>query len=67
MKMPLPAVLGLTYFLSELVLAFTRRSSGKTVSKDANSLRVLWIVIGVCIWLSIRAQWRWRSCAAFAR
>jgi hypothetical protein len=37
MKMPLPAVLGLTYFFSELVLAFTRRSSTKTVSKDANS------------------------------
>jgi protein-S-isoprenylcysteine O-methyltransferase len=59
MKLSLPAVLGLIYFFSELVLAFTRRSSAKTVSKDANSLRVLWIVIGVCIWLSIRAQWRW--------
>lgn len=59
MKMPLPAVLGLTYFFSELVLAFTRRSSAKTVSRDANSLRILWIVIGVCIWLSIQAQGRW--------
>jgi protein-S-isoprenylcysteine O-methyltransferase len=60
MKMPsLPAILGLVYFFSELVLAFTRRSSAKTVSKDANSLRVLWIVIIVCIWLSIQAQRRW--------
>ena len=60
MKMPpLPAILGLTYFFSELVLALTRRSREKTVSKDANSLRVLWIVIGVCIWLSILAQSRW--------
>src|ERR1700730_7205812 len=57
--MPLPAILGLAYFFSELVLAFTRRSSAKTVSKDTNSLRVLWIVIIVCIWLSIRAQGRW--------
>jgi protein-S-isoprenylcysteine O-methyltransferase Ste14 len=59
MRMPLPAVLGLAYFFSELVLAFTRRSRAKTVSKDANSLRVLWIVIIVCIWLSIQAQGRW--------
>jgi protein-S-isoprenylcysteine O-methyltransferase len=60
MKMPpLPAILGLTYFFSELVLALTRRSREKTVSKDANSLRVLWIVIGLCIWLSIQAQSLW--------
>ena len=57
--LPFPAILGLTYLFSELVLAFTRRSSAKTVSKDANSLRILWIVIGVSIWLSIRAQGRW--------
>ena len=56
---PLPAILGLAYFFSELVLAFSRRSSAKTVSKDANSLRILWIVIIVCIWLSIQAQGRW--------
>jgi protein-S-isoprenylcysteine O-methyltransferase len=60
MKMPpVPAILGLTYFFSELVLAFTRRSREKGVSKDANSLRILWIVIGLCIWLSIRAQSLW--------
>jgi len=60
MKMlPLPAILGLAYFFSELVLGFTRRSSAKTVSRDANSLRVLWFVIMVCIWLSIQAQERW--------
>ena len=60
MKMPLPAILGLTYFFSELVLAFTRRSSAKTLSKDAHSLRVLWGVIIVCTWLSIRAQGHWK-------
>jgi protein-S-isoprenylcysteine O-methyltransferase Ste14 len=59
MRMSLPAIFGLTYFFSELVLFFTRQSKAKTVSKDANSLRVLWIVIMVCIWFSIRAQWRW--------
>ena len=55
----LPAVLGLTYFFSELVLSFTRRSREKTVAKDAYSLRVLWIVIGVCIWLSLQAPGLW--------
>jgi len=59
MRMSLPAILGLTYFFSELVLALTRQSGAKTISKDANSLRVLWIVIIACIWLSIRAQGRW--------
>jgi protein-S-isoprenylcysteine O-methyltransferase len=60
MKMPpLPAILGLTYFFSELVLALTRRSREQAVSKDANSLRILWVVIGLCIWLSIRAQSLW--------
>lgn len=58
-RLPFPAILGLTYFFSELVLAVTRRSSAKTVSRDANSLRILWIVIGVSIWLSIQAQGRW--------
>jgi len=59
MKMSLPAILGLAYFISELVLGFTRRSSGATVSKDANSLRILWAVIGVCLWFGIRAHGRW--------
>jgi protein-S-isoprenylcysteine O-methyltransferase len=52
-KISPPAILGLAYFLSEAVLAITRRSSAKTASKDANSLRFLWIVIGVSIWLGI--------------
>jgi protein-S-isoprenylcysteine O-methyltransferase len=54
-----PAVLGLAYFFSELVLAFTRRSSAKGVSKDAYSLRILWVVIGLSIWFSIRAPSIW--------
>lgn len=56
MKMPFVAVLGLAYGLSEVVLAITHRSKAKTVSKDANSLRVLWIVIIICIWLSLQAR-----------
>jgi protein-S-isoprenylcysteine O-methyltransferase Ste14 len=55
----LPAILGLAYFFSELVLAFTRRSSAKGVSKDAHSLRLLWVVIGLSIWFSIRGPSIW--------
>jgi len=54
MKFSLPAMVGLSYLVSESVLALTKRSSAKADSKDANSLRVLWIVIGVSIWLSLR-------------
>jgi protein-S-isoprenylcysteine O-methyltransferase len=59
MKMPLPAILGLAYCFSEVALAVTRRSKEKTVSMDANSLRILWIVILICVWLSIQARSRW--------
>lgn len=37
----------------------TRRSREKSESKDANSLRVLWIVIVVCVWLSIQGRAVW--------
>ena len=59
MRLSLPAILGLSYLISELILGFSRRSSGTTVSKDAHSLRILWAVIGVCIYFGIRAHWRW--------
>jgi len=59
MRLPIPAILGLTYFLSEVILSLAKRSQAKVVSKDANSLRVLWIAIGVGVWLSIQAQSLW--------
>lgn len=59
MKLPIAAILGLSYFVSELVLALTRRAQTKVVSKDANSLRVLWVAIGVGVWLSIQARSLW--------
>ncbi len=61
MRNSLPAILGLSYFLSELVLAFTRRSKKKDDSKDASSLRVLWIVIGVSIWFSLLLHANFRT------
>jgi protein-S-isoprenylcysteine O-methyltransferase len=59
MKFPVPLILGLSYFVSEVVLALTRRAQTKVVSKDANSLRVLWIVIMLGVWLSIQARSLW--------
>ena len=59
MKLQIPAILGLTYCLSEVILSLAKRSQAKGVSKDANSLRVLWIAIGVGVWLSIQARSRW--------
>jgi protein-S-isoprenylcysteine O-methyltransferase len=57
--LPLPTILGLAYCFSEIILSVTRRSRAKTTSKDANSLRVLWIVISVCVWLSIQTRSLW--------
>lgn len=59
MKTAVPAILGLAYCFSEILLAVTRRSRGKSESKDASSLRVLWVVIAVCVWLSIRVRSLW--------
>ncbi|MDP9003652.1 MAG: isoprenylcysteine carboxylmethyltransferase family protein [Verrucomicrobiota bacterium] len=59
MKISLPSILGLAYLISELALAFSRRSSGTAVSKDANSLWILWAVIAVSIWFSLRSQHQW--------
>ncbi|MDQ6622943.1 MAG: hypothetical protein M3Y86_05595, partial [Verrucomicrobiota bacterium] len=61
MKLPLPAILGLSLFASEVLLALWKRSRAGTTSKDAKSLRVLWIVIGVSIFLSLRATTQWQE------
>jgi len=61
MRTQLSVFLGMVYSISEVVLALTRRSTAKTASKDANSLRVLWVVIIICIWLSLVAQKVWRG------
>ncbi len=45
MKLPSPGLLGIGLLLSELLLAFTKRAGGGSSAKDANSLRLLWLVI----------------------
>ena len=52
-------MVGLTYFSSELFLAFARRSSSGGISKDANSLRILWIVIMVSLAFGIQGRSLW--------
>lgn len=53
MRLPHPAVLGAIYGLSEIFLALTRRSKSGALSRDRNSLRLLWGVILLSIWLSL--------------
>ncbi|MDQ6912565.1 MAG: isoprenylcysteine carboxylmethyltransferase family protein [Verrucomicrobiota bacterium] len=47
--------LGLAYFFSELLLSITRRApkSANMRESDHSSLRLLWIVIGLSIWLAL--------------
>lgn len=57
----LPAILGLIYCCSEVILGLTRRSRETGASKDANSLRILWAVIVVSVNLSILGGSLWRT------
>lgn len=63
MKLPLSAILGLTLLVSELLLAFAKRSRVGTKDGDANSLRLLWSVIMISVFLGLRAQTQWQTAA----
>lgn len=53
MKTSTAAILGLIYVLSEAALAFKRRAkAGESRSADRGSLGLLWLVIGVSVWLA---------------
>ena len=59
--MRLSLVLGLIYFLSELLLTITRRSRSQTGTKqDGSTLRVLWIVIMIGIGAGVFVAGNWR-------
>jgi protein-S-isoprenylcysteine O-methyltransferase len=53
MTLPSPLALGAFYGVSEIILAFTRRSRGD--SRDRHSLALLWVVIAISIFLSLSA------------
>src|SRR5437773_8158866 len=61
MRLPNPLLLGAIYGLSELYLAFTRRSRTQAVSRDRSSLLVLWTVIVVSLWIGIQMVWLFPS------
>lgn len=49
MHMPLPALLGLIYGLSEASLGFLKRSRDDSIDADRHSLRLLWITILISV------------------
>src|SRR6266705_911537 len=61
MRFPNPLLLGAIYGLSELYLAFTRRSQAQAVSHDHRSLILLWTVIAISLWLGIQMIWLFPS------
>ena len=61
MRLPDPLLLGAIYGLSELYLAFTRRSRVRVLSRDRRSLLILWAVIIVSIWFAIQMVWMARG------
>ncbi|MGI9086375.1 MAG: methyltransferase family protein [Chthoniobacterales bacterium] len=59
MKLPSPGILGLILFASEVSLGLTRRSQKDAAATDANSLRLLWIVIMASVILGMKAIRFW--------
>jgi len=58
MKLSTPALLGLIYVTSEVLLTITKRASHGGASRDANSWRLLWAIITLSICLGIFAARR---------
>jgi protein-S-isoprenylcysteine O-methyltransferase len=61
--MQLPGYLGLIYLASELLLTFTKRSRARGPSRDAQSWRLLWVVITLSICLGIYVARHYRAAA----
>jgi len=57
MRLPNPLLLCVVYGLSELYLAFTRRSRTQAISYDRRSLILLWTVISISLWIGIQMVW----------
>lgn len=78
MHLPIPAILGLTYGLSEVGLGILKRSRDDSVDADDSTLRMLWVIIMssiaagifVAAWLPAAGMdggiaLSWVSCALF--
>jgi protein-S-isoprenylcysteine O-methyltransferase len=57
MRLPDPLILGATYGLSEVYLAFARRSQASATSRDRNSLVLLWTIIILSLCLGVQMVW----------
>lgn len=61
--LPISALLGLFYGLSEAGLGFLKRSRDDSVDADRNSLRFLWVTILLSVTAGILAPSRWPDAA----
>ena len=60
--MRLSLILGLIYFVSEVLLSITRRGRSQTGTKqDRSTLRVLWVVIMISIGAGVFVAMNWRA------
>ena len=78
MQLPIPAILGIGYGLSEIGLGLLKRSRDDSVDADDSTLRMLWITIVLAVTAGIIASvrlpaasiggraWLWFGCALFA-
>ena len=78
MSLPLPALLGIAYGLSEAGLGWLKRSRDDSVDADDRSLRTLWITILLSVAAGVFASYRlsqaafggvamqWIGCVVFA-
>ena len=58
MSLPLPALLGIVYGLSEAGLGWLKRSRDDSVDADGRSLRTLWITILMAVAAGVFASYR---------
>jgi protein-S-isoprenylcysteine O-methyltransferase len=63
MKFPISGLLGLIYMASEILLTITKHARTSGRSRDAQSWRLLWIVITLSITLGIFVAQRFRGAA----
>ncbi|MEN3368339.1 MAG: hypothetical protein V7609_482 [Verrucomicrobiota bacterium] len=67
MKFPIAGLLGLVYVASELFLTFTKRARTTGKSRDAQSWRLMWIVITLSMYFGFLVAQKYRGAALPAR
>jgi protein-S-isoprenylcysteine O-methyltransferase Ste14 len=67
MKFPTAGILGLVYVASELFLTFTKRARISGPSRDAQSWRLMWIVITLSMYFGFLVAQKYRFAALPAR